>query len=132
MSFRFVGSNSLARKRTSGSSLNDDDTTFVNEYWEENTTSAYGDLTNNPRLNAGQISIIESSEEDILNYLFEVGEDYEEGPFIEFMADLLEDGGKWEAVSETYTEYAILCTDIWDHSTGGDGYDSKKFLGAEF
>lgn len=132
MAFRFVGSNSLARKRTSGSSLNNPDTTFVQEYWEEGTTSEYGNLSNNPSLNSGQLSIIDSSQDDILEYLFGVGEDYEEGAFIGFMEDLLEGGGKWDALSQTYTDYAVTCTDIWDHSTGGDGYSSKKFLGVEY
>lgn len=130
--FRFGFRTLIPRSRISvGSSGRSDDQTFVDDYWQGGVTDLYSDIKSSPSLNPGQQAILEQNEEIILSYLFEVAEDYDPDEFINYLQSVL-DGGKYEALSETWEEYARELEDIWDHSSGGDGYGLKKFLGREF
>jgi hypothetical protein len=104
--------------------------TWMQDYWEAEVESAYGSLQNNPRLNPGQQGILESEQDNVLGYLYGVGEGYEQKEFIDFLSSELED--KYNALSDTWNEYAATCEDIWDHSSGGDGFGTKKFMGRSF
>lgn len=108
-----------------------DSETFVHDYWQAGVESLYSAIQSNFSLNAGQQAILEQNQEEILSYLFETAEDYNPDEFIGYLQSIL-DGGKYEALSETWEEYSIGLEEIWDHSYGGDGYGTKKFLGMEF
>lgn len=127
--FRFVGSNSLSKARTTGSG--DSEPTFVQEYWEGEVEAGYEDLKSNLNLNPGQQAILEQNEEAILDYLYEVGEGFDPNDFINELTNILGDD-KFNALSETFEQFAVDLEEDWDHSVGGDGYGSKKFLGMEF
>ena len=121
----------IARSRVSVGSKGKggmDEDTFVDDYWQDEVLSAYEDIKSNPSLNAGQQAILEQNEEEITSYLFEVGSDYNPDDFDEYLQSIL-DGGKYDALSETFENYAKELEDSWDHATGGDGSGAKKFLG---
>lgn len=127
--FRFVGSNSLSKARTTGGGGSDE--VFVEEYWEGEVEAGYEDLKSNPNLNPGQQAILEQNEEAILDYLYEVGEGFDPDDFINELTNILGDD-KFNALSETFEQFAEDLEEDWDHSVGGDGYGSKKFLGVEY
>ncbi len=110
--------------------IGDSGDTWMQDYWESEVETAYGSLQNNPFLNPGQQAILESEEDNVLGYLYGVGEGYEAEEFTNFLSSELED--KYTALSDTWNEYAGTCEDIWDHSSGGDGIGTKKFMGRSF
>jgi hypothetical protein len=130
MVLQFGISRPYAKSRVSGKG--DEGETFVEEYWEGGVTEEYEKLKYNKDLNPGQLGILDSEEEGILDYLYEVEEDYNIVEFLEFLQTSLKDDGRYEALSETFNNYAIAVEDVWDHASGGDGQKEKKFLGMHF
>ena len=128
--FRFGFRTLIPKSRISVGSAgrSSDDETFVDDYWQGGVTDLYSDIQSAPSLNAGQQAILEQNQEEIFSFLFEVGQDYDPDQFIDYLQSIL-DGGKYEALSETWDEYAKELEDVWDHASGGDGYGRKKFLG---
>lgn len=104
--------------------------TWVQDYWETGAADLYGDMQNNPFLNSGQQTILSTEQDNVLGYLSQTGEGYDPDEFIGFLQNELED--KYDALSETWNEYSGALEDLWDHSSGGDGIGSKKFMGRTF
>lgn len=105
---------------------------FVEGWWVEGYNDLYQKLTDNPLLNAGQISIIRQQQDPIYQYLNEVGSDYNEDDFLAFLQseDIL--GDYFEFLSETYTQFAEDLVELNDHATGGDGVGRKLYLGVAY
>jgi hypothetical protein len=122
----------IAKSRVSSGSGGRNSETFVEEYWEEGVTEEYEKLKSNLDLNPGQVGILESEQDFILDYLFEISEGYTPDDFLSFLQTELEDDNRYEALSITWEEYSIALEDVWDHSSGGDGFGDKKFLGQVF
>ena len=129
MSFDFGIRRPIAKSRVSSGSGGREDETFVDDYWQSGVTDAYQDLQFNSDLNSGQKAILESEENFILEYLYEAGQDYDPDEFLAFLETSLEDDGRYQALSETFSSYAKDMEDVWDHASGGDGSGRKKFLG---
>jgi hypothetical protein len=135
MSFNFGIRKPLAKSRVSsgsGGRGGGDSETWVEDYWQSGVTSSYEDLKNIPDLNPGQRGIIDSEEESIINYLFEIDEDYNPDEFLNFLQTSFEDDGRYEALSITWEEYSVTLEDIWDNASGGDSQGVKKFLGVTY
>lgn len=111
-------------------SSSDSGETWVQDYWEAGAADLYTDMQNNPFLNPGQQAILESEQENVLGYLSQAGEGYDPDEFIGFLSTELVD--KYDALSETWENYAGALEDLWDHSSGGDGIGIKKFMGRTF
>lgn len=128
-----VSSRPIAKSRVSVGSGGRSKTkqTFVDEYWQGGTSDVYQKMLDNPNLNAGQRAILEESEEFILDYLAEIGEDYDAEDLINAIGDELGEA-KFNALSETFEQFAEDLNDDWDHSMGGDGIGRKKFMGREY
>ncbi len=120
----------IAKSRVSGKGGSEDET-WVEDYWQGGVTDEYSKLKDNLDLNPGQRAILESEQDLVIDYLFEIDKDYDPGEFLQFLSTSLTDN-KYEALSITWEEYSITCEDIWDNAYGGDGYDTKKFLGMRF
>jgi hypothetical protein len=131
MAFNFGIRRPIATSRVSSGSGGREGETWVDDYWQSGVTEEYQNLKNILDLNPGQQAILESEEESILSYLFDISEDYSPDEFLSFLQGYLTDG-KYEALSITWEEYSVTLEDIWDHSSGGDGYSVKKFLGTVF
>jgi hypothetical protein len=131
--FRFGFRRPIAKSRVSVGSKGKGDLkeTFVDDYWQNGVSSLYQDIQKAPSLNPGQQAILEQNQEEIFSFLFDVGEDYDPDEFIGYLQNIL-DGGKYEALSETWDDYATELENVWDHATGGDGYQEKKFLGVVY
>jgi len=130
MVLNFGISSPYAKSRVSGKG--DKNETFVEWWWENGVTEEYEKLKYNKDLNAGQLGILDSEEEGIIDYLYEVEEDYNIVEFLEFLQTSLKDDGRYEALSETFNNYAIAVEDVWDNASGGDGQKQKKFLGVMY
>lgn len=126
--FNFGIRRPLAISRVSSGSGGREGDTFVEDFWQSGVNEEYQNLKNIIDLNPGQRAILDSEEESIINYLFDIAEDYNPDEFLAFLQGSLTDG-KYEALSITWENYAVTLEDIWDHSSGGDGYSVKKFLG---
>lgn len=126
MAFNFGIRRPIALSRVTGGGGTGE--TFIEEYWQSGSSEEYQNIKNILDLNPGQQAILESEEDSILEYLFNIAEDYNPDEFIDFLQGSLTDG-KYEALSITLEDYAVTLEDIWDHSSGGDGYAVKKFLG---
>jgi hypothetical protein len=128
MSFDFGIRKPIAKSRVSSGSGGREGETFVDDYWQDGVTEKYQNMINNPDLNAGQKAILEEGQDEILGYLFDVGEDYDAEDLINAIGDKLGEE-KFRALSETFQQYSEDIEDDWDHSSGGDGSGAKKFLG---
>jgi hypothetical protein len=128
MSFNFGIRRPIAKSRVSSGSGGREGETFVDDYWQGGVTEKYQNMINKPDLNAGQRAILEESQDFILDYLSDVGEDYDAEDLINAIGDELGEE-KFRALSQTFEEYSEAIEDDWDHSSGGDGYGAKKFLG---
>jgi hypothetical protein len=128
MSFNFGIRRPIAKSRVSSGSGGREGETFVDDYWQDGVTEKYQNMINNPDLNAGQKAILEEGQDEILGYLFDVGEDYDAEDLINAIGDKLGEE-KFRALSQTFEEYSEAIEDDWDHSVGGDGSGAKKFLG---
>jgi hypothetical protein len=118
----------IAKSRVSSGSGGREGDTFVDDYWQDGVTEKYQNMIDKPDLNAGQRAILEEGQDEILGYLFDVGEDYDAEDLINAIGDKLGEE-KFRALSETFEEYSEDIEDDWDHSSGGDGSGAKKFLG---
>lgn len=105
-----------------------DEDDFQDWYWQEGVLDLYFGFLFDSSYNAGQKAILEQNQIEIQNYLFEIGENYNDDEFLSYLQELL-DNGKYEALSETWESFAKELLDLWDHSSGGDGFAKKKFLG---
>jgi hypothetical protein len=131
MSFSFGIRRPIAKSRVSSGSGGREGDTFVDDYWQDGVTEKYQNMINKPDLNAGQRAILEESQDFILDYLSDVGEDYDAEDLINAIGDELGEE-KFRALSQTFEEYSEAIEDDWDHSSGGDGYGTKKFLGRTY
>ena len=131
MSFSFGIRRPIAKSRVSSGSGGRDGETFVDDYFEDGVTEKYQNMINKPDLNAGQRAILEESQDFILNYLSDIGEDYDAEDLINAIGDELGEE-KFRALSETFQEYSEAIEDDWDHASGGDGFGTKKFLGRTY
>ena len=131
MAFNFGVRRPIAKSRVSSGSGGRDEETFVDDYWQDGVTEKYQNMIDKPDLNAGQRAILEEGQDEILGYLFDVGEDYDAEDLINAIGDKLGEE-KFRALSETFQEYSEAIEDDWDHATGGDSVGTKKFLGTTY
>lgn len=131
MSFRIIPSylrkSTIARGRTSSSVK----PTFYHEYWDPEVLELYYPLTTDSSFNPGQRQIIDDYQIDIENYLFDIGEDYDDGVFLDFLKDLMGQE-KYDALSQTWELLAQDLIDSWDHSYSKEGFGRRKFFGVVF
>jgi len=130
MSFRIIPSylrkSTIARGRVTGG-LSE----FYNEYWSPGVLELYFPLTSDSSFNPGQRQIIDDYQVDIENYLFDIGEDYDDGVFLDFLKDLMGEE-KYNALSETWEQLSIDLINLWDHSSSKEGFGKKKFFGVVY
>jgi hypothetical protein len=107
---------------------NREDDKFMYFYWDQEIQEKLFALQNESSFNPGQQTIIADSSGDIYNYLIEIGPNYNPDDFITYLGDTL-GPEKFAALSETWENLSEDLVDSWDHSTGGDGFAKKKFLG---
>ena len=132
MSFNFGIRRPIATSRVSSGSGGREGETWVEDYWQGGVLGSYQDLKNIPDLNPGQRGILDSEEDSIITYLFDIAEDYNPDEFLDFLQTSFEDDGRYEALSITWEEYSITLEDIWDNASGGDSQGVKKFLGRTY
>lgn len=106
-------------------------TEFYHEYWDPGVIELYYPLTTDTSFNPGQATIIDDYQVDIENFLLEIGGDYDPDEFLSFLLELMGDA-KYNALSETWEQLAEDLSNLWDHSSGGDGFGKKKFFGVEY
>ena len=130
MSFRIIPSylrkSTIAKGRVTGE-LSE----FYNEYWQPEVLSLYYPLTVDASFNPGQRQIVDDYQVDIENYLLDIGEDYDDGVFFDFLKDLMGEA-KYNALSETWEQLAEDLINSWDHSSSKEGFGKKKFFGVVY
>jgi hypothetical protein len=130
MSFRIIPSylrkSTIAKGRVTGGTSE-----FYNEYWGPEVLELYYPLTVDTSFNPGQATIIDDYQVDIENYLFDIGEDYDDGVFLDFLKDLMGEA-KYNALSETWEQLAEDLINSWDHSSSKEGFGKKKFFGVTY
>jgi hypothetical protein len=113
----------------SGANRQDDE--FMYFYWDQEIQEKLFALQNESSFNPGQQTIIADSSGDIYKYLIEIGPDYNPDDFITYLGGTL-GPEKFAALSETWEQLSEDLVDSWDHSSGGDGFAKKKFLGVVY
>lgn len=114
-----------------GGSNRGDEENFIEQYWDQEVQEKLFALQNESSFNPGQQTIIADSSGDIYNYLIEIGPVYDPDDFIIYLGDTL-GPEKFAALSETWEQLSEDLVDSWDHSSGGDGFAKKKFLGVVY
>ena len=104
---------------------------FYHEWWDPAVVDLYYPLTTDTSFNPGQLQITNDYQQDIENYLFEIGQDYNDREFLEFLLELMGEA-KYNALSETWETLSIELINQWDHAYGNEGFQKKKFFGVVF
>ena len=130
MSFRIIPSylrkSTIARGRATGGRSR-----FYHEYWDPEVLELYYPLTVDSSFNPGQRQIVDDYQVDIENYLLDIGEDYDDGVFLDFLKDLMGEA-KYNALSETWELLAQDLINSWDHSNSKEGFGRRKFFGVVY
>lgn len=132
MSFRIIPS-FLPKARMSAKRLGASgrESKFYHEWWDPAVVDLYYPLTTDTSFNPGQLQITNDYQRDIENYLFEIGQDYDDREFLEFLLELMGEA-KYNALSETWETLSIELINQWDHAYSHEGFSTKKFFGVVY
>jgi hypothetical protein len=104
---------------------------FYHEWWDPAVLELYYPLTTDTSFNPGQLQITNDYQQDIENYLFEIGQDYHDREFLAFLVELMGES-KYNALSETWEKLSIELINQWDHAYSHEKFAQKKFFGVVY